>query len=154
VATDRRTIIVALSIAISACDSLQARRAQWESDYAPVTLPGYADFRPERDSSDRGLVIFSYRLPETVRQGDAIGQVKQLATGRYPCYAVVAETPEALQLRCKDRDRRFMVVEELRFLLAPQSRRLFVLALNDVPWQEDQYEDLTATLEEVRAREP
>jgi hypothetical protein len=124
----------------------------WEAGFQPLLLSGYSDFRAERDSTDSGVVVFSYQTRGPSKPDDVIAALRTLVQEAYPCYAVLKDSLDLVKLRCSHRPNRFKEIEEIQFLVDSQRGRVFVLTMTDVPSEAARYEQLEATLKEARDR--
>ena len=143
--------LYALTGALSVACGVPSQYARsWESIHQDTFLPGYHEFRGERDGTEDGYIVMSYGVPDGVPAQQAVGEVKRLVQSRYPCYAVLKETATDLVLRCAGGRSRngAMWDEEYRVLLQPGRRRLVVLVLDSVRRQ--RYKQFATILEEFR----
>jgi hypothetical protein len=133
----RSTRCVALPVVLVACAgcmSWREKTAAWEGLFRPLLLASYEDFRGHRDLADDGVIVVSYRIPPPVSTDQVLAKIQEHITSQYPCYAPVHATAYRLELRCAERDRRHhRRWEDIRMLVDPTNRRVFLMVIDDVP---------------------
>jgi len=130
----RTLLAVVLSASGVAC-GVPAEYAQaWEHRHRFTFLGGYTDYRGESDNTDNGYVIMSYSMPTGVPTGEALDKIQTQVNQRSECYSVLERTPTLLAMRCPRAKAPSygMWDEEYVFLIRPDTRRVYVLAINNV----------------------
>lgn len=145
------TIFVGVALLVEvACGSTKPFEVELEREMAPMLLDGYSDFNLEREGVEVGYVVYSYKPPQTVGPNDIITRAGDRLKASYPCYIPLEQSTFEIQMRCTDRASRAYSIEEFRLLYDPDTQRLYVLEIFDVPRDERRYRDFVAILDEVR----
>jgi hypothetical protein len=106
----------------------------WEGVLRPLLLASHEDFRVHRDLADDGVAVVSYRIPSSVSTDQVFAKIQEGITSQYPCYVPVHATAYRLELRCAERDGRHnRMWEDIRMLVDPTRRRVFLMVVSDVP---------------------
>lgn len=143
-------LLIGLFIAAVAGCSDAKLRSLMEKEAGPLLLPGYTDFTIDREDVDVGVIVFSYRTPPGIPAEEIVTTVHDRLRAAYPCYSVLQQSSDGMQIRCGNRRDRLSGTEEYRFGLHRERRRLFVLSIRDVPAQADVYNEFINTLDEAR----
>jgi hypothetical protein len=130
----RTLLLVVLAAVVVACGVPKEHAQAWEHRHRFTFLGGYTDYRGESDNTDNGYVIMSYSLPTGLPTGEALDRIHAQVNQRSECYSVLERTATLLAMRCPRAKAPSygMWDEEYVFLIRPDTRRVYVLAINNV----------------------
>jgi hypothetical protein len=110
-----------------------------QADATALIMPGSGEFSLDRESLDTGLLVFSYAPPDAIPVDQMISRVQERLLTEHGCYSVVHRSSSDLHVRCNDRSKRLLHIEEIRVAFEPSKSRVFVLWIRDVP-ADDMYQ--------------